>query len=272
MIEGDPVTEAPKVGLALLHGFGGAPASWDAFRSQLPGELRVCAPELLGHGVPTGTDDRFVFEIERLSNTLDTLAAGEAVEGWWLVGYSMGGRLALGVLADQALGGRCGHPIVGATLIGANPGLENRERRAERCAADERWAQILEGQGTKAFLEEWRDLPLFASQSRLPASVLDAQRRITMALDAVELAGAMRALSLGRMPPYFDVLERIHQPVDWVVGALDLKFSSLAERAVSRMNRARLVSVPHVGHNVVLEAPGQLAQIVTSRIRELGSE
>lgn len=272
MPEGDPVPEGSKVGLALLHGFGGAPASWDAFRSQLPGDWRVCAPQLLGHGVATGTDDRFVLEVERISNALASLAVREAVEGWWLVGYSMGGRLALGVLADQAQGDRSDHPIVGATLIGANPGLESKEGRAERRAADERWARILEGQGTEAFLESWRNLPLFASQSRLPASVLDTQRRITLTHDAAELAGAMRALSLGRMPPYFDVLERIRQPVDWVVGAMDLKFSSLAERAVSRMNRARLVSVPHVGHNVVLEAPGQLAQIVTSRIRELGSE
>lgn len=267
-------------GLILLHGFGGSPASWDAFRACLPSEQVVWAPELIGHGVACRAGHGFEDEVTRLLEGLSEVSRSTSTDRWWLVGYSMGGRLALGMLV-RAAGLELEHTFAGGSLIGANPGLEGEEPRRARRRNDARWSRTLEAEGVEAFLEAWRAQPLFASQERLPAAELERQRRITLRHDPVQLACAMRALSLGSMPVYRDALGDIHEPVDWIVGSLDQKFQALAEEAIERMpargSRAakrggRLVSVPEVGHNVVLEAPEQLARLVRDRVRQEQSD
>ena len=263
-------------GLILLHGFGGSTASWDAFREHLPADQVVWAPDLVGHGVRCRPGLGFDDEVSRLLEELGEVSERTSTAHWWLVGYSMGGRLALGMMV-RAGGKEIEAGLMGASLIGANPGLEGEQPRRARRQSDGRWSRLLEAEGVSAFLDAWRAQPLFASQERLPAVDLERQRGITLGHDPAQLACAMRALSLGSMPVYRDALGHVHQPVDWIVGALDPKFRGLAEEAVERMSSAgrqgaRLVSVPGVGHNVVLEAPEQLAQLVLDRVRDVQSE
>lgn len=255
------------VGLVLLHGFGGAPSSWDTFRAHLAAQQVVWVPELVGHGIPCRAGLGFEDEVDRLLARLAAESRSRGVDRWWLVGYSMGGRLALGMLAAaRSKMDAAGFELIGASLIGANPGLEGGAARRERRAADARWARLLEEEGVEAFLEAWRAQPLFASQARLDAERRSTQRRITRGHAPEELACAMRSLSLGSMPVFREVLAEIDCPVDWIVGELDSKFLELAEAAAARMSAARLVSVPDVGHNVLFEDPERLAQIVRAAV------
>ena len=178
-----------------------------------------------------------------------------------LCGYSLGGRLALGLLIR--------HPdlFAAATIIGANPGLSSEAERRARVLEDEKWAQLIETHGVEAFAERWAAQPLFASQRGLPPDVLGAQEEERRRHDPARLASAMRALGLGAMPSYVDALTRIRANVRYVAGELDTKFVALGRTMASRTPDATFDVVPGAGHNVVLESPEVLAACLRAATR-----
>jgi 2-succinyl-6-hydroxy-2,4-cyclohexadiene-1-carboxylate synthase len=239
----------------LLHGFAGSPASWDQVVAGLPARARVLRPVLVGHaGPPTpDTPASFAAEVERLAKLIGAADA----RGAHLVGYSLGGRLALGLVArDPDLAAR-------VTVIGAHPGLaEDAPEREERARADERWAQLLEREGSASFAAAWAAQPLFATQEALPEPIRAAQAAQRAGHDAHGLAHAMRALSLARMPDLRPALQRPGMPhLTFMAGLRDDKFATLAAETAARLphGRAHVCIVPGAGHNLLLERPAEVA-------------
>lgn len=239
--------------LVLLHGFTGAPASFDELVSGLLSEsprLRVLRPALLGHDareplVARERPVRFEQEVDRLAR----LVREARFSGAHLCGYSLGARVALGLIA------RHGHLFAGATLIGVHPGLRDAAQRAARVGADERWCQLLLNRGLGAFLAAWRELPLFATQSALSPALLARQERVRSGHGAAGLACALRVLGLGQMPCLRGALPSARLGVRLVTGARDEKFTNLARGLADGPGRVVLDVVPAAGHNVLLEAP-----------------
>ena len=213
---------------------------------------RTClAPALFGHDPATPVTAPIPFE-EQVSRIVDALPPAPVR----LVGYSLGGRVALGVLA------RAPDRIASAVIIGANPGLAVVAERAARVAADAAWAQMLREQGLDAFIDAWEAQPLFASQARSSSSARAEQRALRGLHRAESLAHAMTALGLGAMPDYTPLLPRMDLPIDLVVGALDAKFARVAETMTRSLPRATLHTIEDAGHNVVLEQPEALARVL----------
>lgn len=250
--------------LVCLHGFTGHPDSWQEVLAEvqraLPSSTSHC-PALLGHGVhpPAPTGEGFDAEVDRLAEGILKACAAPT----HLVGYSMGGRLTLGLLA------RHGHLFHSATLVGVNGGLPSLEARRHRAAVDAERAARLEAHGLDAFLQAWQDLPLFASQRRLAGEVLRRQNNLRRQHRAEGLASALRHLSPAGMPDYLPRLEAFKGSVHLLVGELDTKFRQLAPPLLGALPNARLHVVPKVGHNVVLEAPEVVAEHILSHF---GSE
>jgi 2-succinyl-6-hydroxy-2,4-cyclohexadiene-1-carboxylate synthase len=235
--------------VVLLHGFLGRGASWRAVLDdpQLRG-VDVFAPDLPGHGDEPAPRD-FLDAVATLSLRIShrQFGRGSAV----VAGYSLGGRLALGMMMDF----RLGFP---ALLIGISPGLKTSERPA-RAASDALLAAQLRRDGLPAFVEDWRKQPLFASQSRLPAALLAEQAVINQAHSAPALADALERLSPGNMPDYRPRLGSIKVPVTVQVGGEDAKFLEPARRLHEQIPNSRLDVVPGAGHNLLLEAPEVVA-------------
>lgn len=227
----------------LLHGFTGTPDSLQALAAPA-GSL---APTLGGHleqPVSGGFDD----ELERL--------AALAAERPGLFGYSLGGRFALGILARYPR--RFRH----AVIVSAQPGLAGDADRAARREADQRFVRLLREQGLEAFVDAWQKLPLWASQANLPEATKLAQRRQRLRHGAEGLAQSLIQHGLGEMPDFRELLRHVETPVDLVVGERDTKFVRLGEELVALLPHARLTIVPGVGHNVLLESPTTLSQLL----------
>lgn len=247
--------------LVLLHGFTGAPASWDPVVPLLPRHCRpIVRPALPGHDgrvpapLPPGAEP-FEAETDRLAARLRE--AG--VAGAHLAGYSLGARVALGLLVR--------HPDLwsGATLIGVHPGLADDQARARRAAEDREWITLLRREGAAAFVREWEARPLFASQARLSPSVLEAQAAVRCGHHPEGLAVALERLGLAVMPDWRPHLEAVSISVALLAGELDETFLALARDTADRLPAGRLVIAPGAGHNLVLEAPTAVAAVLGER-------
>ena len=126
---------------------------------------RALAPDIRGHG---SAAEREPVSVEAV---LDDLV-GVAPARFTLVGYSMGGRLALHAALAPALGPRVQRLI----LIGASPGIADPAERSERRTADERLADDQEGMTIEEFAERWAQTPVLAGQTPEVAAAVHADR------------------------------------------------------------------------------------------------
>ena len=176
--------------------------------------------------------------------------AEQLPEHFDLVGYSMGARLALGIIALQPT------RVRRALLIGVHPGITDEEARRRRVAWEHERARAIE-RDYGQFVAEWEKMPLFATQHSVGDDRRAAQRAQRSEHTARGVAWAMRQLGLGAMPAYWSALANSPMPITLATGALDEKFSQLAARAPG----VEHVIIPGSGHNVVLEAPDALRKL-----------
>jgi 2-succinyl-6-hydroxy-2,4-cyclohexadiene-1-carboxylate synthase len=235
--------------MLLLHGFTGSGASWpSAIVEGLSTRVRVpSTPDLPGHGRWAGEIDPGRFT---LAAALASIGEAQGREASPVVGYSMGGRLALAYAV--AYPERVTHLV----LESASPGLATKKERATRRALDEALARDVERDGIVPFLRRWEALPLFESQATLPEGIRSAQRARRLANDARSLAAALRGLGTGALPSYWEALPDLGVPTLLVAGALDAKFVGVARAMAAAMPRGELAVIPDAGHAVHLERPG----------------
>ena len=232
--------------IVFLHGFTHTGASWDPVVAALGERYRALAPDIRGHGA------RAELEPVSLAAVLHDVA-GLAPDRFTLVGYSMGGRIALH--AALALGGR----IERLVLIGASPGLADPDERRARRAADEKLAGEIERLSIEAFADRWAQTPVLAGQPPEVSAAVHADR---LRNRPAGLARALRGLGTGALSSLWDRLGAVGMPVALVVGESDEKFRAIAAQMAAELPRAGLVVVPGAGHAVHLEAPGAVAAAI----------
>jgi 2-succinyl-6-hydroxy-2,4-cyclohexadiene-1-carboxylate synthase len=194
---------------------------------------------------------------------LNADAAGRVFRGdsRILLGYSMGGRLALHSLLDHK------HPWRAAVMVSTHPGLEDAAERGARRASDAAWAARAITSNWKDFLAEWN------AQGILDGTVpRDPGTESAMLTRRGEIARSFVDWSLGAQDPLWDRLPEITVPVLWIAGENDLKFRALAERAVERIPHASLAIAPGAGHRVPWSAPDWFAREVTAFTRHGGAD
>jgi 2-succinyl-6-hydroxy-2,4-cyclohexadiene-1-carboxylate synthase len=235
--------------LVLLHGFTGSAESWNEVLGRLPTREALCPP-LLGHGAPAP-------EVRTFDDEVDRLVALFGSKPVHLCGYSLGARLALGVLAR--------HPerVAEATLVGVHPGLATDAERDERRKADTRFIELLETCGIEAFVDAWGAQPLFATQRSLPEGFQRRRKKQRLAHDPKGLARSLRVTGLAEMPNFRGRCREIHVPVTLLTGELDTKFSALAEELSTLFPDARSSIVPRAGHDLLLERPDLMARLLS---------
>ena len=236
--------------LLLVHGFGGSSQTWGVeILDRLASDRRVVAVDLPGHGESDVPTEPGRFALAAIVDDLEDVLAALDIDSAIWIGYSRGGRVALGagLLAPRR--------VAGLILESAGPGLEDATARAERRLSDARLAERIESEGIAAFLEAWDTLPVLASQRRLPHAVRRALRDRRARNDPTALAACLRGLGQGTQPPLWDALAHISAPVLLLVGELDEKYVEINQRMLAAIPAGRLVVAPDAGHCVHLEHP-----------------
>lgn len=240
----------------LLHGFLGDPSVWDGIAART--DRAIALP---GHGGgPVGPT--WDANMDAIAAHIDAVAGAGPVT---VVGYSLGARVAMGLLAKRR--------IDRAILISGNPGIVAATRdpipndgraardaipsneRATRLASDTAWARRFETEPLGDVIDAWETQPLFSSQKRVAPARLAARRQRRLAHDPQQLARAMIAMSVATMPDYHAVISA--QNCVAIVGSDDAKY----KRIWTSMPVTTHV-IPDCGHDALLEAPDAVRELL----------
>jgi 2-succinyl-6-hydroxy-2,4-cyclohexadiene-1-carboxylate synthase len=241
----DERREAGAMDCWCLHGAVGSAADWRGFAQCLAsrkiGSRAVDLWRFLEAGpLPLADFGRALNEDARTEEARGRPRA--------LLGYSMGGRLALHALLEND------PPWQAAVIVSAHPGLENAADQESRRASDAGWASHALTGNWHEFLEAWNAQAILGHSpppDPQTAARLLARRR--------EIARSFVDWSLGNQQALWPRLHEITIPVLWVLGENDPKFRTLAERAVALMPNATLAIAPGAGHRVPRDAQDWLA-------------
>jgi 2-succinyl-6-hydroxy-2,4-cyclohexadiene-1-carboxylate synthase len=237
--------------VVLLHGFSGTSRAWDGVVARLsPERYLSLALDLPGHGSQADAPRPITFG-GCVASVLE-----QAPERFTLVGYSMGGRIALHVAL--ALPKRVRRLV----LIGVTAGIEDDEQRARRRDSDRAIADELESAPFEEFIERWRSQPMFAGEPADAGALARADQRRNRP-DA--LAAVLRGIGTGEMQPLWRRLEELTMPVTVVAGDRDVKFVQAGRMMVELISRAELRIVPG-GHGLLLENPAAVAEALACEL------
>ena len=233
--------------LVLLHGFTGSITNWKSHIPIFEKRFQSIAVDLLGHGSSDSPADPMRYRMERCVGDLISIFEQLGLEQVSLLGYSMGGRVALQMAAA--------HPdrVRALVLESASPGLAGLAERQARVTSDEALVDSIERDGLEAFVNRWEQSPLFVSQTRLPASVRAELRAQRLQNNPRGLANSLRGLGTGAQSSLWDRLREIRVPTLLVAGMLDQKFTVIARAMAGALPVVRLARVPDAGHTVHLE-------------------
>ena len=248
--EGTPVT--------LLHGFTQSGRSWKEVITTMPQGWRSVVPDLRGHG-ETRTRPGMECTMDGCVADLEMLWDHLGVERTHLVGYSMGGRLALHVAARKP------ERLLSLLTIGAHAGLEE-DARVGRQLGDEALAQRIEKDGLEPFVKYWSALPLFAGLERRGPAFVAQLRAERMNNTVAGLACSLRGMGAGMMQPVWDDLARLTVPSTFVAGQLDHGYVASARRLAAAVPNGRVEVVQRSGHAVHQERPEAFARVLANHL------
>lgn len=242
--------------MTFLHGFTQRGDSWAELWSLLGDGRRLVAVDLPGHGGSPDTGATLPEAARALAATWDALGIEESA----LVGYSLGGRLALFVAAS--LPARVTHLVT----IGAHAGFEG-EARQRRLQSDEALARRIETEGVDRFASSWAELPMFSGLRRRGPERLAAYDRMRRANRASGLAASLRGMGGAAEPPFWDRLPAITAPALLLAGERDGAYIEHAHRLRSLIPGSRLGIVPGAGHAAHLEQPERVAALLRRELQ-----
>ena len=244
--------------LLLLHGFTGSTRNWDVhvqrIRALDPAKggwsgHSIVSVDLLGHGQSDAPTDSERYRMERacedLIAVLDTLGDSRAA----VLGYSMGGRLALHLAVKYP------QRVAALVLESASPGIVDPNERRNRAESDEELASFIEREGVPAFVRRWEDNPIFEAQRVLPETVRTTLRSQRLNNSPTGLANSLRGMGAAAQEPLWERLGAVDVPTLLLAGEHDAKYREFLESMWERLPRVGAAVIPDAGHAVHLEQP-----------------
>jgi 2-succinyl-6-hydroxy-2,4-cyclohexadiene-1-carboxylate synthase len=241
--------------IVFLHGFTGDHCTWVEIIQALKTDYECITIDLLGHGKTKVTDDVARYHIIEQAKDIRDIITQLGMAKIHLVGYSMGGRLALTISML--------YPEIVKSLIleSASPGLKTKDEQEIRQLNDGKLSQMIE-EDLVAFVEYWENIPLFHSQKRLPTQLRQMIRSKRLQSDKNGLILSLKGMGTGSQPSWWNKLNELQCPVCLIVGSLDSKFVLIANEMKMLIKNATLEVFEEVGHAIHVEHPEKFGTIV----------
>lgn len=240
--------------ILLLHGFTCDCQDFDPIISLLSQSYCCLAVDLPGHGKTQVSGDETCYNMSNTAQALIDLLDDLQINKCFLLGYSMGGRLALYMTLHFP------DRFEKVVLESASPGLKTEKERSHRMESDLHIAQKLENSNFKEFLLSWYDRPLFQSLKNSPNFARLIETRL--ANNPIELAKSLRNMGTGNQPSLWEKLAQNQIPLLLLAGEYDDKFKTINAEIASLCPAASLKIISKAGHNVHFENIDKFVAVV----------
>jgi 2-succinyl-6-hydroxy-2,4-cyclohexadiene-1-carboxylate synthase len=231
----------------LLHGFWGEPANWSTVCELVKLEERVLTPDLHldSNLLPGAPLDEWT---DNFWEWVDEVHGSRPVQ---LVGYSMGGRLALNAIH------RAPKRVERALILAANPIPPAPELAHQRELWEQTWARNFLTLSWNQLRLEWENQEIFADSQPLPRRTDEPLR--------LSLASSLKAWSPRRHLFAVENLKSLPASIEWVFGALDQKYLAIAKCLRELPVQGQINHMPQAGHRLIPQATQFIADWIGAR-------
>ena len=229
--------------LWCLHGNLQLPTVWDLFTDQwkLPYPENTATPVSLI--TPNFWDDDAQSFTAWTTSFCEQVAEQSENKSNWLLGYSMGGRLALHAALHRPSLFR------GVIVVGAHPGFPSIEQRQRQQIADAHWAKRFREDQWDDILRDWDTLPVFGGRPNISPRAESLFSREKLASGFENFSKAQQAY----LTPALSSLTS--PPILFVSGEDDEKYSDIGASLEEACTCISHVIIPNAGHRVPWENP-----------------
>lgn len=241
--------------VVFLHGLLGSRADWRTTQAYLS-EYPFVLVDLPGHGL-SALESCADFKrcCDQISDTL--LTHLEPHRPIVLVGYSMGGRIAMSGLAHGYFSALNVQRLI---VEGGNFGLQSEADKQQRWQHDRSWANRFRSERIEQVLSDWYQQPVFSSLNHEQRQKLVTKRSANL---GPSVANMLEATSLSKQDYLLESLKETGVRTHYICGEKDNKFSQLAKRSGLSFSQ-----VAGAGHNVHVEQPEAFAAIVKAQLED----
>lgn len=240
--------------ILFLHGFMGRGDNFSEVIPHLSDKFCCVTVDLPGHGKTQIFGGDECYQMSHTAQGLIELLDELKIFRCYLLGYSMGGRLALYLTLHFP------ERFEKVILESASPGLESTEGRSQRRHRDEILAQQLETGDFYSFLSQWYQQPLFDSVRHHPSFDRLFQNRLQN--QPKSLATSLRQMGGGSQPSLWELLPSHPVPLRLLVGEWDCKFQEINHKMTQVCPVAQLEIIADSGHTIHWENPSAYLQSV----------
>jgi 2-succinyl-6-hydroxy-2,4-cyclohexadiene-1-carboxylate synthase len=243
--------------LLLLHGFTGDASTWAPFCKRWGKHSHLIIPDIIGHGKTESPEDVNHYKMEAAARDIAGILDYLAINQIDLLGYSMGGRLALtfAILYPEK--------VRKLILESASPGLLTEEERELRRMNDAKLADFIKEKGIPAFVDYWEEIPLFAAMRELPAEVRLKVREQRLRNSRIGLSNSLLGMGTGSQASWWRSLHKLTCDVLLITGELDQKFCGIAESMAKQIKNSSFVTITNCGHAIHVEDEEKFGTIVS---------
>lgn len=242
--------------ILFLHGFMGDSNEFNQVIPLLTDQFCCLTVDLPGHGKTRVLGGEEYYTMSNTASSLIKLLEQLNIQNCLLVGYSMGGRLAL------YLNLHFPQYFSKVVLESASPGLKTNWDQLERIQRDWDLAKKLEESDFATFLGDWYNQPLFKSLKEHPNFDLVIANRLHN--NSLELAKSLRNLSSGCQPCLWEKLKENKNPLLLLAGEYDTKFIAINSEMAKLCKFTKLEIISNCGHNIHFENPKRFFEIIKS--------
>ena len=219
----------------FIHGFMGDSTEWNEYMTS-PKRTGSCkAIDLPGHG---SLKEQEISVESAFQNILDNLPGSNRL-GTHLIGYSLGGRLALQFALSYP------QFINKVTLISTHPGLDGIEEQKKRKNEDEKIAKIIT-ETWPDFLHSWYDNPIWGNLNKenYYKSLISKREQN----NPEKLAKIVTSMTLGEQKTLPKLKTYCPFEINWITGSEDKKYTNLVEDIAKVSAKIKHHIIENAGH------------------------